>query len=59
MNRITKKRITAVMAFVLLLVGLPGIVLSADTIKWVSYEEGLAQGKIENKNIMLHFYTDW
>lgn len=33
--------------------------LGADSIKWVSYEEGIAVARIEKKKIFLHFYADW
>jgi len=26
---------------------------------WISYEEALKKGKLENKNIFIDFYTDW
>lgn len=28
-------------------------------IVWLSYEEGLKKGKLENKNIFIDFYTNW
>lgn len=30
---------------------------AADT--WLSYDEGVAKGKAENKSILVDFYTDW
>jgi len=30
-----------------------------DSIKWVSYEEGMTVARIEKKKIFLHFYADW
>ncbi len=26
---------------------------------WISYEEALKKGKLENKNVFIDFYTDW
>jgi len=33
--------------------------VSAETIKWMGYEEGMALGKAENKKVLLHFWADW
>lgn len=38
---------------------LPKSFASSDTIKWYSYEEGIAKGKTEQKKIFIFFYTDW
>lgn len=32
---------------------------ASDSVKWHSYEEGKALGKIEKKKVFLHFYADW
>ncbi len=32
---------------------------SANKIKWYGYKEGMTQAKKQNKQVYLHFYTDW
>ena len=32
---------------------------ASDSVRWYSYEEGKALGKIEKKKVFLHFYADW
>ena len=36
-----------------------GVASAADSIKWRSYEEGMALSKVEKKKVFLHFYADW
>jgi thioredoxin-related protein len=33
--------------------------IASETVKWYSYAEGMALGKIEKKRVFLHFYADW
>jgi thioredoxin-related protein len=33
--------------------------LQAADSSWIGFDEGLAKGKTENKNIIVDFYTDW
>lgn len=33
--------------------------ISSTGIKWYSYEEGIARGKAEGKNVFLNFYARW
>jgi thioredoxin-related protein len=35
------------------------ISLQAADSSWIGFNEGLAKGKAENKNIIVDFYTDW
>ena len=42
-----------------LLVPMSQPVRGGSSINWVSYEEGMTVGRIEKKNIFLHFYADW
>jgi len=49
---------------VLLLAGLVlaaggGASASAKAIEWHTYQDGMARGKFEKKQIFLHFYADW
>jgi thioredoxin-related protein len=48
-----------VFIFVWLLVIMSQPVYGGDSIKWLSYEEGMVVGRIEKKKIFLHFYADW
>ena len=41
------------------LFSIPSICLSADVIKWYSYDEGIKLGKSQNKKIFINFYADW
>ena len=36
-----------------------GVASASDSIKWRSYEEGMALSKVEKKKVFLHFYADW
>ena len=54
-----KKLISGIIVLLFVWMGQTGIAHSSDTIKWFSYEDGIAFGKKKDKNIMLHFYTDW
>ena len=42
-----------------LLAAFPAAALSADTIKWYSYDEGMALGKSQQKKVFINFYADW
>ena len=42
-----------------LILCLAGLASAADSIKWRSYEEGMALSKVEKKKVFLHFYADW
>jgi thioredoxin-related protein len=33
--------------------------LQAADSSWIGFDEGLAKGRVENKNIIVDFYTDW
>ena len=45
--------------FVLLFALMSQPATGGDSIKWVSYKEGMAVAPIEKKKIFLHFYADW
>lgn len=36
-----------------------GAAAQSAEVVWLSYEEGLKKGKLENKNIFIDFYTNW
>ena len=36
-----------------------GAPASAKAIEWHTYQDGMARGKFEKKQIFLHFYADW
>ena len=42
-----------------LILSVAGLASAADSIKWRSYEEGMALSKVEKKKVFLHFYADW
>jgi len=48
-----------VIIVVWLLVSMSQPLYAGGSIKWVSYDEGMAVGRIEKKKIFLHFYADW
>jgi thioredoxin-related protein len=57
-------RLTATVFGLLLLWGnlspeLPAVASDHQAVRWYSYEEGMALGKIENKKVYIHFYADW
>ena len=45
-------------AFFLLILIIPSL-SGAESIRWLSYQDGMAKGKSENKKIFLNFYADW
>ena len=53
---IGKNKTLILIAFLILLA--PGIAF-ASSIKWHSYDEGLALGKRQSKKLFIHFYADW
>ncbi len=54
----SKKAIIAVVLF-LFAVTVPASAGDTAGIKWRSYQEGIAQARMEDKKIFLHFYADW
>ena len=57
MNIKHARRVVFILVWLLVIISQP--VYGGDSIKWVSYEEGMAVSPIERKNVFLHFYTDW
>jgi thioredoxin-related protein len=45
--------------FALVSAGSPVDALSAETISWYSYDEGLARAKTEQKKVYINFHADW
>lgn len=57
-----KKRmvVTAFMMIMLMSLASPFVTaVSAESIKWMDYAEGIAVGKAENKKVLLHFWAKW
>jgi len=47
------------LCYLFFLAYLPNGFAFSDSIKWYSYEKGLALGEKEEKKIFLHFYANW
>jgi len=45
--------------FIVLLIGIWNQAPAATEIHWLSYANGMARGKFEQKKIFLHFFADW
>jgi len=54
-----RKLISFVISAFILMVLLPGSFASSESIKWYSFDEGMALGHSEKKRIYINFRADW
>ncbi len=54
-----RKLISFVISAVILMVLLPDTFAFSESIKWYSYDEGIATGYSEGKRIYINFHADW
>ena len=50
---------TFVTVFILCGIICPALAPGADSIAWHTYDDGLALGKVKEKQILVHFYAPW
>jgi len=50
---------TGLLAFSLIVLPFLAGVCLADSVQWLTYEEGVGKARQEGKKVFLHFYADW
>lgn len=48
-----------VIFFIVFIIGFSSNVAASGSIRWLSFEEGMALGKNQNKKIFIHFTAEW